>query len=102
LDDFELNQEQYHEDDNLFPQLNPERTRVEIKNVENFFMGSNKGINLDLLQDENNYKWGKTKARSISRRLGKIRKQARRLPSFTPEENIGLTGLYNGLIEEEM
>jgi hypothetical protein len=97
-----LNQENHHEDDNLLPRLSPERTRIKIKNIENLFMGSNGGLSPNLFQDENDYKWSKTKARSINRKFGKIRKQARRLPSFTPEEGVGFNGLYNGLLEEEM
>jgi hypothetical protein len=65
-------------------------------------MGSNGRISPDLLHDESDYKWSKTKARSISRKFSKIKKQARRLPSFTPEENIELTGFFNGILEEEM
>jgi hypothetical protein len=102
LTDFDLNQENHHEDDNLLSGLSPERNRIKIKNVENLFMGSDGRINLDLLHDENDYKWSKTKARSINRKFGKIRKQARRLFFFTPEENIGFNGLYNGLLDEEM
>jgi hypothetical protein len=102
LNDFHPNPENHHEDDNLFPEFNPERTRIKIKNVENFFMGSNRRINPNLFQNENDYKWSKTKTRSINRKFGKIRKQAQRLNSFTLKEDVRFNGLYNGLLEEEM